>query len=265
VRVTPFLPHGTGMWIYQWHRTSGGRAAAVVRRAKWAGLSSLYLRTGSSWDGFTGGQSLPSLLSATRGTDISVVAWDFPRLRRPGHDAMRLAHAALIGRAHRGPHVAAVAPDIETPAEGTFNAAWRVRTYLRVLRHHLPEGVSILSTVPWPSAYRTGDYPYRTVAARSDALVPMAYWYNNSPGYVTDRSIRYLRRFHKPVAPVGQGYDGKLDVPSLPHNDLSRQVPVFFRTAARAGARAASIWSWQSAKPATWNALARARHLFTRR
>ena len=264
MQVRPFLPQGTGMWIYQWHRTSGGRAATIVRRAKWAGLSSLYLRTGSSWDGFTGGSNLRSLLRATRGTTISVVAWDFPRLRRPGVDAMRLARAAWLGRGSNGAHVAAVAPDIETPAEGTFNAAWRVRIYLRVLRQHLPKGVTILSTVPWPSSYRTGDYPYGTVAARSDVLVPMAYWYNNSPGYVTDRSIRYLRRFHKPVAPVGQGYDGRLDVPSLPHNDLSHQVPVFFRTAARAGARAVSIWSWQSAKSATWNALARAHHLFAK-
>ncbi|HMC72470.1 MAG TPA: hypothetical protein VKJ07_25170, partial [Mycobacteriales bacterium] len=221
--------------------------------------------TGSSWDGFTGGRDLSSLLRATRGAGINVIAWDFPRLRHPGRDALRLAHAAWIGRSSKGPHVAAVAPDIETPAEGTFNAAWRVRAYLRVLRHHLPKGVTILSTVPWPSSYRLGDYPYGTVAARSDVLVPMAYWYNNSPGYVTARSIGYLRRFHKPVAPVGQGYDGKLDLPSLPHNDLSRQVPVFFRTAARAGARAVSIWSWQSAKPATWNALARARHLFPAR
>jgi hypothetical protein len=264
LQARPFLPQGTGMWICQWHRTSGGRAAAIVRRAKWAGLSSLYLRTGSSWDGFTGEHSVPSLLRATRGTKISVVAWDFPRLRRPGQDALRLAHAAWVDRSAKGPHVAAVAPDIETPAEGTFNAAWRVRTYLRVLRQHLPKGVTILTAVPWPSSYRLGDYPYRAVAARSDALVPMAYWYNNSPGYVTDRSIRYLRQFHKPVAPVGQGYDGKLDVPSLPHNNLSRQVPVFFRTAARAGASAVSIWSWQSAKPATWNALARAHKLFAK-
>jgi hypothetical protein len=260
--VQPFLPSGTGMWIYQWHRTDGGQAAHIVKRAKWAGLSALYLRTGSSWDGFTAGGTLPALLRATRGTGINVIAWDFPRLRHPGADALRLARAAWFDRGAKGAHVAAVAPDIETPAEGTFNAAWRVRTYLRVLRRHLPKGVTILSTVPWPSSYRLGNYPYGTVAARSDVLVPMAYWYDNSPGYVTEQSIRYLRRFHKPVAPVGQGYDGKLDVPSLPHNNLSRQVPVFFRTAARAGASAVSIWSWQSAKPATWNALARARHLF---
>ena len=264
-RPERFVPTGTGMWIYQWHRTDGGSPAAIVGRARHVGLSTLYLRTGSSWDGFTAGRTLPALLNATRGTDVSVVAWDFPRLKRPARDARRLAHAAWFGRAHGGPHVAAVAPDIETPAEGTFNAAWRVRLYLHVLRTHLPAGVTILSTVPWPSSYRRADYPYRTVAAHSDVLVPMAYWYNNPPGLVTARSMHYLRQFRKPVAPVGQGYDGKLDVPSLRHNNLAREVPVFLRTAAHAGARAVSIWSWQSAKPATWHALSHARRLFEHR
>jgi hypothetical protein len=240
-RPTRFVPSGTGMWIYQWHHSDGGRAAGIVDRAKRVGLSTLYLRTGSSWDGFTADRTLPALLRATRDTDVQVVAWDFPRLKRPARDARRLAHAAWLGRAHSGSHVAA---------------------YLHVLRKHLPEGVTILSTVPWPSSYRRADYPYRTVAAHSDVLVPMAYWYNNSPGLVTARSIHYLRQFRKPVAPVGQGYDGKLDVPSLHHNNLAREVPVFLRTAARAGAPAVSIWSWQSAKPATWRALARAHRLF---
>ena len=264
-RPTPYLPQGTGMWIYQWHRTSGGSAKRIVTRAEHVGLSTLYLRTGSSWDGFTGQRTLPALLRATRGTDVSVVAWDFPRLRHPVRDARRLAHAARFGRSHDGPHVAAVAPDIETPAEGTFNAAWRVRLYLRTLNKRLPRGVTILSTVPWPSSYRRADYPYRTVAAHSDVLVPMAYWYNNPPGLVTARSIHYLRQFRKPVAPVGQGYDGKLDVPSLRHNHLGREVPVFLRTAARAHVRAVSIWSWQSSESATWNALRRAHHLFPAR
>jgi hypothetical protein len=259
----PFVPHGTGMWIYQWHRTSGGSADHIVARAKRVGLSTLYLRTGSSWDGFTAQRTLPALLRATRGTDVSVVAWDFPRLRHPARDARRLARAANVGRAHAGPLVAAVAPDIETPSEGTFNAAWRVRLYLHVLNKRLPKGVTVLSAVPWPSSYRRADYPYRTVAAQSDVLVPMAYWYNNPPALVTSRSMSYLRQFRKPVAPVGQGYDGKLDVPSLHHNHLAREVPVFLRTAARAGAPAVSVWSWQSAQPATWRALSRAHRLFS--
>jgi hypothetical protein len=258
---TRYVPTGTGIWLYEWRRSNHGNAQSIVSRARHAGLSTLYLRTGSSWDGFDGGDHLRHLLSATRGTNVRVDAWDFHRLRRPGYDAHRLARAARV-RTASGQRVAAVAPDIETPAEGTFNASWRVRAYLRALRRELPADVSIITAVPWPSRYRIGDYPYRAVAAHSDVLVPMAYWYNNRPTDVTARSIHYLRRFNRPVQPVGQGYDGRLDVPGLRHNNLSRQVPMFFWTAHKHGARAASLWSWQAAPPAAWHALVKAHRLF---
>jgi hypothetical protein len=255
------MPSGIGMWIYQWSHTNRGHAATIVAKARHHGLSTLYLRTGSSWDGFHGAP-LRRLLRADRHTSINVVAWDFPRLRHPQRDALRLARAAhvTVGADHR--RIAAVAPDIETPAEGTFNAAWRVAQYLRTLHRHLPPGVSVLTAVPWPSRYRIGDYPYGTVAAHSDVLIPMAYWYNNPADRVTAHSISYLRRFHRPVAPVGQGYDGSLDVPGLRHNNLSKQMPQFLHTAHRAGVRAVSVWSWQAAPKPVWKAIQRNHKLF---
>jgi hypothetical protein len=250
------------MWIYEWKRSNHGNARSVVSRALRSGLSTLFVRTGSSHDGFTGAAVLRALLPATRHTSVHVVAWDFPALWHPRADAARLARAAWYLRGHGGPHVVAVAPDIETPAEGTFNAKWRVWTYLAALRHDLPRDVSILTTVPWPSRSRIALYPYPVVARFSDALLPMAYWYDNSPVTVTRTSLVYLRRFHRPVDPVGQGYDSKLDVPSLPHSNLRRQVPAFLVTAHAYGASAVSVWSWQSAPGAVWVALSYARRLF---
>src|SRR5213079_2284449 len=103
-KVQPYVPTGTGMWIYQWHHTSGGRPTAIVRRARWAGLSTLYVRTGSTYDGFTGAGHVRALLRAARHTSVHVVAWDFPELRHPAHDALRLAHAAHV-RTASGTHV----------------------------------------------------------------------------------------------------------------------------------------------------------------
>ena len=77
-----WLPTGMGMWLYEWRHSNHGDAASIVRRARSVGLTTLYLRTGSSWDGFAGGGHLRRLLHATRGTDVRVVAWDFPRLDR---------------------------------------------------------------------------------------------------------------------------------------------------------------------------------------
>jgi hypothetical protein len=256
-----WLPTGTGMWIYEWGKTDHGRASTVVARSRSVGLTTLFVRTGSSHDGFTGTKVLNALLPATSHTPVHVVAWDFPELVHPVADARRLARAGWYGRSH-GRHVAAVAPDIETPAEGTLTSAKRVQTYLRTLRRLLPKNVAILTTVPWPSNERRGRYPYSTVARYSDALLPMAYWYNNAPQLVTARSVAYLKRFGKPVQPVGQGYDGKIDVPSLPHNNLRKQVPAFLATARQLRVSAVSVWSWQSAPKVTWMALAHARRWF---
>jgi hypothetical protein len=266
VRPVKWIPTGTGMWIYEWKKTAHGRPAAVVAHARAIGLTTLYVRTGSSHDGYRGDPLLGALLPATRGTDVHVVTWDFPELRHPVADARRLARTAWYNRQLRSwPHVAAVAPDIETPAEGTRTSARNVAIYLSTLRRLLPSDVAILATVPWPSQSRRGHYPYAAVAARSDALLPMAYWYNNPPQLVTARSIAYLRRFHRPVQPVGQGYDGKIDVPSLPHNNLEKQVPAFFATAHKMGASAVSLWSWQAAPREAWLAISRYRGWFAPR
>jgi hypothetical protein len=262
-QVARWLPSGIGMWVYEWRRTAHGSPQAVVQQARRVGLTTLFVRTGSTHDGYRGDDLLGALLPATRGTGVHVVTWDFPELQHPVADARRLARTAWYNRQLRSyPHVAAVAPDIETPAEGTRSSVARVRTYMAALRRYLPRDVAILSTIPWPSSARRGHYPYATVAARSDALLPMAYWYNNSPQSVTASSIAYLRRFHKPIQPVGQGYDGKLDVHWLPHNNLSRQVPSFFATAHAMGAGAVSLWSWQSAPRAVWVAVIQARRWF---
>ena len=177
-------------------------------------------------------------------------------LTHPRREARRLAAAVRYDPPGRHtPHVAAVAPDIETPSEGTHSSGQRVVAYLRALRRALPRRVAILSTVPWPSEMRRGRYPYGAVARHSDALIPMTYWYNRSAGQVTAFSIWWLRQQHKPVLPVGQGYDSRIDAPYLRPSHQRREVRAFLRAAHRLHVRAVSLWSWQTAGPAQWGAL----------
>jgi hypothetical protein len=264
-RPKRWLPTGTGMWLHQFNRSERGNAWAVVGKARKVGLSHLFVRTGSSRDGWIGTPTLSALLPATRGTGIKVIAWDFPTLVHPDSDALRLAHAARF-RCAGCPRVAAVAPDVETASEGTRVGLAAVIRYYSRLRKALPPDVAILATVPWPSEKRTGRYPYAQTARWADALLPMAYWYNRSPAAVTAISMRYLQRFHRPVMPVGQGYDGRLDAPYLAadrHPYLS--VRSFLLTARQRGARAVSLWSWQTTGAAQWRALRGAHALYGRR
>ncbi len=261
-KVVRWLPSGTGMWLHQFDKSEGGSARAIVARAEDAGLSALYVQTGSSKKGWIGSPTLNRLLPATKGTGLRIIAWDFPSLRDPEADAARMARAA---RFHCGgcPRVAAVAPDIETAAEGTRIGETAVARYYTALRAALPAEIAILATVPWPSEKRVGKYPYARTAGFADAVLPMTYWYNRSPAQVTAASMAYLTRFGKPVMPVGQGYDSRIDAPYLPVDpDPFGSVRAFLTTAKARGARHVSLWSWQASGDNQWSALTRAHALF---
>ncbi|MDP3712269.1 MAG: hypothetical protein Q8R60_07285 [Mycobacteriales bacterium] len=257
-KVARWLPTGTGMWLHEWQRSEQGHAPVVVKRAQAAGLTHLYVQTGSSRKGWIGDEVLGQLLPATKGTQLRVIAWDFPKLVDPVADARRMARAALYRKAG-APRVAAVAPDVETGSEGTHLSARGIDLYYSTLRRLLPPHIAILPTVPWPSEHRITSYPYERTARFADAIVPMAYWYNRDPARVTATSMRVLTRYGKPVMPVGQGYDGRLDAPYLapdPHPDAS--VQAFLTTAKEMGARSVSLWSWQTTGAKQWRVLARA-------
>ncbi len=259
-----YLPTGTGMWTHQWDKTEGGDASAIVRRATRTGLSHIFIRTGTRKGGFDGGPMLAELLPATRGTGLKVIAWDFPILTDPKADARRLARAAHFVAPGAGtPRVAAVAPDIETGAEGTRLTGHAVRIYYRELRRLLPADIAILATVPWPSEKRVGRYPYAETALYADAFIPMAYWINRDPQTVTRQSMRFLRRYGKPIMPAGQAYDPRIDRPELNLRAPSaKAIAHFIRAAKDLGAPAVSLWVWQTADDNHWTAIGRARHLF---
>jgi hypothetical protein len=262
--VERWLPTGTGMWIHVWSKTEGGNGRKVVRRAKLAGLTHLFVKTGSSHDRWIGGKTLTQLMPATKGTNIKVVAWDFPTLVHPEADARRLARAAWWHKAGV-PMVAAVAPDIETASEGTHATRSSIDRYYRTLRKSLPARVAILATVPWPSENRVNRYPYIRTVRNADAIIPMAYWYNRSPSRVTRTSMRILQEYGKPVIPVGQGYDGRIDAPYLAADKHPGKSVTAFVTAARmSGAQSISLWSWQTTGSQQWSALKAASKRYAR-
>jgi hypothetical protein len=257
-----YVPTGTGMWTYLWNETEGGNAKRIVARAQRIGLTHLYVRTGTRAGGFDGGPVLKKILPATKGTDLKVIAWDFPTLANPVADAKRLAAAANF-KVKGAPRVAAVAPDIETGSEGTVLSAARVDQYLTTLRRLIPDDMAIIGVTPWPSEHRLGKYPYAHVAKYSDALAPMAYWINRDPATVTHQSMHRLARFRKPILPIGQAYDPRIDVPSLHIGPPTRaQVDAFFHMASRLGAPAASLWVWQFASTGQWQSISTARGMY---
>lgn len=235
---------GRGIWVTNWPTTRVD-VDDVVRRAGQAGLQSVWVRTGGSRQGYYGDTVLPRLVPAAHAAGLRVVAWDFPFLSDPVADALRMRQALDAG-------VDAVAPDIETSAEGTFATPQRITLYLSLVRAAAGQR-PVAATVPRPTPWRVQNYPYAVFAPYADVFVPMVYWSCYEPGALAEQSVQVLRTW-LPVHVLGQAYDmgsegGRAGLPTF------AETWRFLDAARRAGAVGASLWTIEQTGPEQWRAL----------
>ena len=247
------LPYGKGMWIWQVNKTEAGDVKAIVNRAKGTGLTHLYVRMGSSGEGFYAGPFLDRLLPVAHEAGLRVYGWDFPRLVDPAADVHR-ALAAINYETPGKQRIDGFAPDIETRSEGTHITAEAAVAYGDGLRTAVGDGYPLIAVVPRPSAWTLSFYPYAEVVNRFDAVAPMVYWLNRYPGPDVEGAIRDLGPLGKPIFPIGQAYDGapeggRAGVP--PREELL----TFADVASAHGAQGISFWSWQAADDQAWEAI----------
>ncbi|HET9061522.1 MAG TPA: hypothetical protein VFN61_16530 [Acidimicrobiales bacterium] len=229
---------GKGIWLTTW-RSSHPDVKAVVARVHDAGLDQIWVRTGSSTDGFYGGRLLAQLVPLAHAEGISVIAWDFPTLSNPAADARRAGEAFEKG-------ADAFSPDIETPSEGTHLGVLRARYYLSLVRHEAGNKPVVATVFP-PNSYWAHVYPYSAMAPFVDAFAPMVYWSCSEPGAAVAQAIEGLRRW-KPVVPVGQDFDmgpmgGRQGLPT------PAEIWRFLDVAHRLGAPGASLFDLESGGP----------------
>ena len=243
---------GKGMWLTTW-KTSHVDVPGVVAQAKAAGLTSLWVRTGGSKQGYYGDPLLHALLPAAHAAGLKVIAWDFPAMSNPARDAIR-ARAALKYTVD-GQKIDGFSPDIETINEGTFNNPKRVSYYLSLVRR-AARGRPVVATVMRPTDEQLAKYPYGAMAPYIDAYAPMDYWSCQEPGDLAVRSIQALAKFGKPVTVIGQAYDmaGDGGRPGVP---TAAETWRFLDSAKRAGAIGASLWTYETSGPAQWVPLTR--------
>jgi hypothetical protein len=247
------LPEGKGMWVWEPVRSDGGSAAAMIARAKAVGLSHIFVRTGSSWDGFNGGPFLSQLLPAAHAAGIKVYGWDFPSLVDwPGD--IRRAGTAIAFRTPSGQSIDGFTADIETIHEGTHITPLGAQAYGTALRQMVGPSYLLVVAVPRPSPQINPIYPWDSVVGPFDAIAPMIYWLNRQPGPDAAVALDDLARFHKPLMPIGQAYDGGPEGgrPGVPPR---AELLQFMDAAKRHGAAAISFWSWQAANPEAWDAI----------
>lgn len=243
---TPSLDvlRGKGMWTYQWERTEGGSAAAVVRRAREAGLDSIWVRTGSSRSGFYAAPELRELLPRAHAAGIAVIAWDFPYLYDPALDARRAAET-LAFTAPGGHRIDAFSPDIESPSEGTQLTARRLGVYLGLVQRSMGSR-PLVTTVPHANAHWWKTYDYKSQVPYVDAFAVMAYWGCVEPGREVSQSVSRLAPLGRPLHFIGQAFDlgpygGRVGDPR------GREVWRFADVARRSGVIGVSLYVWQHA------------------
>ncbi|HEX2048305.1 MAG TPA: hypothetical protein VHF27_11100 [Acidimicrobiales bacterium] len=247
-----WLPSGKGMWIYEPAKTEGGNVHAIVAKAKATGLTHLWVRMGSAWDGFNVVPFVNQLLPAAHAAGLKVIGWDFPKFEPVEADIQR-AITMIRHTTPSGHRIDAFSPDIETRAEGTRLTPEAAKRYGALLRAAVGQDYTLIVTVPRPSKERP-THPYAEIVAGYDAIAPMIYWLDRQPDTDVAGAMRDLARFNKPVYPVGQAYDGapeggRRGVP--PPEELFR----FMRYAQNHGAAGVSFWSWQAANQPAWNAI----------
>ncbi len=235
---------GKGIWVTNWAKDDID-ATRLVAKAKSAGVTSIWVRSGGSRQGYYGGRVLPTLVPVAHRAGLKVIAWDFPFLSDPVADAVRARKALATG-------IDAFSPDIETAAEGTHASSRRVTLYLSLVRAYAGRR-PVAATVPRPTPKRLSSFPYAAFAPYADAFTPMVYWSCNEPGALVAQSLSRLGRW-LPVAPVGQAYDMRDDGGrgGLP---TRAETWRFLDSARRGGALGASLWTIETIGAGQWSAL----------
>lgn len=243
-QVSLMALRGKGMWVTDFP----GDQIEAQTLVSWAArnrLQTLYVRTGSSHDGFYAGPLLSRLVPLAHAAHLYVVAWDFATMSNPAADARRAKEAFAFG-------VDAFSPDIEEAPEGTYLSNRRVAYYLALVRRYAGDR-PIVATVPRPVTRSLSGYPYRAEAPYVDAFAPMVYWSCTEPGAAVATAIATLRPL-RPVVPIGQDYDmgsggGPYGLPS------GLEVWRFVDVARRAGALGVSLYDLEAGGPAQLAAL----------
>lgn len=251
-RPKKWLPSGKGMWIYLPDKTEGGNVGAIIEKARATGLTHLWVRMGSAWDGFNVAPFMDRVLPAAHAAGIKIIGWDFPKLDPMGPDIDR-ARAMINYTTPSGHRIDAFSPDIESPAEGTRLTPENAKRYGAALREVAGPDYTLIVTVPRPAKERP-THPYNEIVAGYDAIAPMIYWLDRQPDTDVSGALQFLSKYNVPIYPVGQAYDGSPEggrkgVP--PPDELWR----FMRFAEKHGAAGVSFWSWQAADQRAWNAV----------
>jgi hypothetical protein len=230
---------GHGMWIWELPKTEGGDVAAIIERARAAGMQTLFVKGAdgtSTWRQFT-----PQLVQQLKAAGLRVCAWQFVYGTDPAGEAR--AAAAVVAR---GADCFVI--DAESRYEGRYKAAQQYVTALRAaVGAAYPLG---LTSFPYVDYHPWLPYSVFLGPGAAQANAPQVYWKDigTSVDAASSRTFAQNRVYLRPIVPLGQTYQRPTGT------DLRR-----FRAVWSAyGSGGLSWWDWQETTDAAWDVLAEA-------
>jgi hypothetical protein len=230
---TPF--DRQGMWIWYVSHSEHGNVAAIIARAKAAGIGTVYVKSGDgtgTWSQFN-----RSLVNALHKGGLKVCAWQFVYGDHPAAEAKIGAISV-----QRGADCLVI--DAEGDYEGKYAAA---DLYIRRLRAAIGETFP-LSLAGFPYVDYHPSFPYSVFFGPGGATFnqPQMYWktIGTSVRAVFEHTYLFNRLWGHPIYPLGQTYEGT----------GAAELKLFRRFSASFGLQP-SWWDWQETTGSEWGAL----------
>lgn len=227
---------GDAMWIWQASESAGGDSAAIVARARAAGLEFVVVKAaqGAQW----WPQFNRAFVTALKAGGLRVCAYQRALARQPAREARTLARAVAEG-------ADCLVIDAEIEYEGRYAQA---QTYVDALRDAVGDAFPVaLTSFPYIHVHR--GFPYSVFLGPRGAQVNMPQIYWKLLGTSTRRAFATTwplnAVYGRPIRPIGQAWarPGRAEI-------------LRFRRLAQAhGATGVSWWVWQHAREAEWSAI----------
>jgi peptidoglycan hydrolase-like protein with peptidoglycan-binding domain len=229
---------GQGMWIWYMSQSDGGNVAAIVARARAAGVSTLFIK---SSDGSTNywSQFSSQLVGELHANGLKACAWQYVYGSSPAGEANLGAKAVANG-------ADCLVIDAEAEYEGRYAAA---QTYINNLRARIgPDFPLGLASFPYVSYHSSFPYSVFLAPGAAQYNAPQMYWKDIGVSVDTIYANTYIanRIYNRPIFPLGQTYGG------VSSSDVLR----FREEATSYGSTGLSFWDYQETPSSGWSALA---------
>ena len=223
------------MWIWEIPNCERGDRAAIVARAKRAGLTHVLVKVA---DGCSFHQknkaSYQGLVKMLKAAGIQAWVWQYVYGNRPSAEAIWGAHLAQECQAD------GFVIDAEQEYKGKPSAA---EQYARTLKDHLEGTMPIaLSSYYLPEWHST--FPWAQFLKHCDLHMPQIYWYQRDPVWAVRESLRQCARYNVPVFPTIGAY-----------TTLYHRVGTMARAVEEIQAQGLdgfNCWSWQHMGATRW-------------